>query len=112
MSRSAVEPMGVPDELYHWMPGEMVVVVRLPRLPVGDAQDALVEQVRTQLNEFLIQYNIILEPYGTYGRWRETSTMLPVRRRSFIFGLHRKQPLIAIFFHTRYTATSIQDPLH
>src|SRR5579883_1691933 len=111
MSRSSVELMGVPDELYHWMPGEMVVIVRLPRLPVGDAQDMLVEQVRTLLNEFLAQYNIILEPYGTYGRWRETSTMPPVHRQSFIFGLHRKQPLIAIFFHTRYMDASIQDPL-
>ncbi|HZO72442.1 MAG TPA: S8/S53 family peptidase [Ktedonobacteraceae bacterium] len=111
MSRSSVELMGVPDELYHWMPGEMVVIVRLPRLPVGDAQDTLVEQVRTLLNEFLAQYNIILELYGTYGRWRETSTMPPVRRQSFIFGLHRKQPLVAIFFHTRYMDASIQDPL-
>lgn len=111
MSRSSAELMGVPEELYHWIPGEMVVIARLPRIPVGDAQDALVEQVRAQLNEFLAQYSIVLEPYGTDGRWREVSTMPPVRRQSFIFGLHRKQPLIAMFFHTRYMDASVRDPL-
>lgn len=37
--------------------------------------------------------------------------MPPVRRRAFIFGLHRKQPLVAIFFHTRHVDASIADPL-
>ncbi len=101
MSRSATESMGVPDELCHWIPGEVVVIVRLPRLPVDDVQDALIEQVRSRLNEVLAPYRLALEPYGTYGRWRESAAMPPVRRRSFIFGLHRKQPLIALFFHTR-----------
>ena len=111
MSRSATDLMGVPDELYHWIPGEMVVIVRLPRLPVDDTQDILVEQVRTQLNQFLSQYSMSLEPYGTSGRWSEIPTMPPMRRRSFIFGLHRKQPLIALFFHTHHMDPSVRDPL-
>ncbi len=111
MSRSSSEFMGIPDELYHWLPGEMVIVVRLPRLPVDDSHDVLVEQVRTRLNEFLAQYGLALELYGTSGRWSEVPTMPPVRRRSFIFGLHRKQPLIAIFFHTRHMDTTVSDPV-
>jgi hypothetical protein len=103
--------MGTPGELFHWIPGEMVVIVRLPRLPVDDSQDLLVEQVRTRLNEFLAQYGLALEAYGTHGRWREVPTMPPVRRRSFVFGLHRKQPLLAIFFHTRHMDASVTDPV-
>lgn len=111
MARSSTEYMGVPNELFHWVPGEMIVVVRLPRLPVDDSQDLLVEQVRTQLNEFLAQYRLVLEPYGTAGRWSEIPAMPPVRRHSFIYGLHRKQPLIAIFFHTRHLDLVVTDPV-
>src|SRR5581483_6533250 len=111
MSRSSTEFMGTPDELFHWIPGEMVVIIRLPRLPVDDSHDVLVEQVRTQLNEFLAQYSLALEPYGTYGRWSEIPTMPPIRRRSFAFGLHRKQPLMAIFFHTRHMDATVADPV-
>ncbi len=111
MSRSSTDLMGTPGELFHWIPGEMVVIVRLPRLPVDDSQDLLVEQVRTRLNEFLAQYGLALEAYGTHGRWSEVPTMPPVRRRSFVFGLHRKQPLLAIFFHTRHMDASVTDPV-
>ena len=111
MSHSSTEFMGVPDELYHWIPGEMIVVVRLPRIPGDDSLDLLIEQVRTRLNAFLAQYSLVLEPYGTYGRWNDIPTMPPVRRRSFIFGLQRKQPLIAIFFHTRHLDPNVRDPL-
>src|SRR6266700_331042 len=111
MARNTTEFMGTPDELYHWIPGEMVVVVRLPRIPVDNTQDLVIEQIRTQLNVFLSHYGITLEPYGTAGRWSETPSMPPVRRRAFLFGLHRKQPFIAIFFHTRHTDTTIRDPL-
>jgi hypothetical protein len=111
MSLSSAQFMGTPDGLYHWVPGEMVVVVRLPRLLADDALDLLTEQVRVQLNEVLARYSIVLEPYGSYGRWVKTPTMPPVRRRAFVFGLHRKQPLVAIFFHTRHEDPSISDPL-
>lgn len=111
MQSRTTEFMGTPDELYHWIPGEMVVVVRLPRLPVDNTQETLVEQIRRQLNEFFRPYNITLEAYGTAGRWQITPTMPPIRRRSFLFGLHRKQPFIAIFFHTRHSNPTIQDPL-
>ncbi len=111
MSRSSAEVMGVPDQLYHWIPGEMVVVVRLPRLLIEDAQDALVEQIRAQLNTFLAPYQLALEPYGSYGRWRENPTLPPVRRQFFLFGLQRKQPLAALFFHTRYTHDQEGDPV-
>jgi len=111
MSRSSTELMGTPDELFHWVSDEMVVIVRLPRIPIDDTQDIVAEQVRTQLNTFLVPYGVALETYGTYGRWAETPTMPPIRRRSFIFGLHKKQPLLAIFFHTRRTNPSIPDPL-
>jgi Subtilase family len=111
MSLSATDVMGIPEELFHWVPGEMVVIVRLPRLPVDDSQDRLVEQVRAQLNQFLKQYSITLELYGMYGRWREAPAMPPVRRRSFIFGLHKKQPLLAIFFHTRHADPTVTDAL-
>jgi len=111
MSRSSTEVMGIPDELFHWIPGEMVVVVRLPRIPGEDTQEVLIEQIRVQLNEFLAQYSLVLEAYGTYGRWSETPTLPPIRRRAFIFGLHRKQPLIAIFFHTRHVDPTVRDPV-
>lgn len=110
MVRNATEFMGTPRELFHWVPGEIVVVVRLPRLPVDDSLELLVEQVRTTLNEFLAQYGLVLELYGTYGRWREVQTMPPVRRRVFVFGLHRRQPLAAIFFHTRGRDQAMVDP--
>ncbi|GAC1402240.1 MAG: hypothetical protein NVS4B12_07730 [Ktedonobacteraceae bacterium] len=111
MSRSSTELMGTPEELFHWVPDEMVVIVRLPHMPVDDTQDIVAEQIRTHLNDFLAQYGVMLEVYGTFGRWTDTPTMPPIRRRSFIFGLHKKQPLIAIFFHARRTNPAVTDPL-
>ncbi|GAC1615417.1 MAG: hypothetical protein NVS4B11_02350 [Ktedonobacteraceae bacterium] len=111
MSRSSTELMGIPEELFHWVPDEMVVIVRLPRIPIDETQDIVAEQVRIQLNDFLAPYGVTLEIYGSYGRWADTPTMPPVRRRSFIFGLHKKQPLIAIFFHARRTNPAVTDPL-
>lgn len=111
MSRSSKELMGTPDELFYWVPGEMVVVVRLHRRPTQDSQDILIEQIRGQLNALLARFNIVLEPYGTYGRWRAAPTMPPVIRRAFIFGLHRQQPLIAVFFHVRQVDSSSPDPM-
>ena len=102
--------MGIPDQLFHWIPDEIVVIVRLPRIPVDDTQEIIAEQVRIQLNDLLTQYGVFLEAYGTYGRWREPS-MPPIRRRSFLFGLHRKHPLLAIFFHARSLDPQIDDPL-
>jgi subtilase family protein len=110
MPRNSTELMGMPDELFYWVPGEMVVVVRLHRRPTQDTQDILIEQIRNQLNLLLAQYNIVLEPYGAYGRWHDEPTIPPVRRRSFIFGLHRQQPLIAVFFHVRQVGSSRPDP--
>src|SRR5215831_16108656 len=101
MPRNSTELMGTPNELFYWIPGEMVVVVQLRRRPGSDIQETLIEQIRGQINSLLSRYNIVLEPYGTYGRWHESPTMPPILRRSFIFGLHRQQPLIAIFFHVR-----------
>lgn len=111
MVRNTAEFMGIPEELFYWIPAEMVVVVRLPRIPTDDLQEVLVEQIRLQLNAFLAHYNITLEAYGMAGRWSTSPAMPPVRRRSFLFGLHRKQPLIAVFFHTRYLDNRSNDPL-
>ncbi len=111
MARNSIELMGTPEELLYWVPGELVVIVRLPQRPPEDIQDKLVEQVRSQLNEVLAKYQMVLEPYGTYGRWSTVPAMPPVRRRSFIFGLHRQQPLAAIFFHTRYADPRVPDPM-
>lgn len=111
MSRNSIELMGIPDELFHWIPGEMMVVVRLHRRPAEDTQDVLIEQIHVQLNALLARFNIVLEPYGTHGRWRDAPTMPPVRRRSFVFGLHRQQPLIAIFYHVRQVSQSMPDPM-
>lgn len=111
MSRSSMEVMGTPDELYHWIPGEMVIVVRLPRLPINDTLELLADQIRTQLNVFLAQYRLTLEPYGTYGRWLEVPTMPPVRRSAFLFGFHRKQPLMALFLHARHLDQQERDSL-
>jgi len=69
---------------------ECTVVIRLPGHVKDDAQDALVEQVRSQLNATLAPFSLTLEAYGTYGRWYETPSMPPVRRRSFVFGLHQQ----------------------
>src|SRR5579884_2084141 len=109
MSRNSIELTGGPEGLFHWIPGEMVVVVRLHRRPAIEAQDALVEQIRTQLNSLLKQYKLTLEPYGSSSRWRDGQMVSPVRRRSFIFGLHRQQPLIALFFHVHHADPTVRD---
>jgi hypothetical protein len=111
MPRISTELMGTPNEFYYWVPGEMVVVVRLHRRPIPDTQELVVEQIRNQLNSLLARYSMVLEPYGTYGRWGDMPTMPPVLRRSFIFGLHRQQPFIAIFFHVRQVGASNTDPM-
>ena len=36
MSRTASELMGTPDSLFYWIPGEIVVVVRLKRKPADE----------------------------------------------------------------------------
>ena len=111
MPRNSTELMGKPDELYYWVPGEMVVVVQLHRRPGPDTQEMLIEQIRSQLNALLARYNMMLEPYGTHGRWHDSPTMPPILRRSFIFGLRRQQPLIAVFFHVRQVGSTIPDPM-
>jgi len=111
MPRNSTELIGTPDEFFYWVPGEMVVVVRLHRRPNPDTQDLLVEQIRNQLNFLLARYSMILEPYGTYGRWSEIATLPPVIRRSFVFGFQRKQPFIAIFFHVRHVGAFNADPM-
>ncbi len=110
-SRSSTEFMGTPAGLFHWIPGEMIVVVRLTRAPLDDALDMVVEQIRIQLNTFLARYHLSLDLYGTAGRWDDSPTMPPVRRRAFVFGRHRQQPLVAIFFHTRHLEDQQGDPL-
>jgi hypothetical protein len=102
MSLNPIEAMGIPAELFHWIPDEMVIVVRLMRIPLESALDTVIEQVFTQLNTFLAHYRISLDLYGTSGRWEKNVSLPPIRRRAFIFGLHRKQPLLAIFFHSHY----------
>ncbi|MBV9706239.1 MAG: S8 family serine peptidase [Chloroflexi bacterium] len=111
MSQTATEFMGTPDELFHWIPGEMVIVVRLAQAPRDNSLDVLVEQIRSQLNTFLARYNLVVEYYDTHGRWSDSPMMPSTQRRAFVFGLHRKQPLIAIFFHTRRTDSATRDPV-
>ncbi|GCF09177.1 S8/S53 family peptidase [Dictyobacter arantiisoli] len=110
-SRSSTEFMGTPAGWFHWIPGEMIVVVRLTRIPLDNVLDTVVEQIRIQLNTFLARYHFALDAYGTAGRWSESPTMPPVRRRAFVFGLHQKQPLLAVFFHTRHRDEQQKDPL-
>ena len=110
MSRTASELMGTPDSLFYWIPGEIVVVVRLSRRPADETLEALIEQIRAALNTFLAPYQLFLELYGTGGRWRETPTLPPVRRRAFIFGLHRPQPSLALFFHVQQSDSALIDP--
>jgi Subtilase family len=111
MSRNAFDLMGTPDNIFYWIPGEIVVIVRLPKKPGDDELDTLVEQVRGQLNVVLQPYDIVLELYGTQGRWLEDTSAMPiVRRHAFIFGLHRQQPLIAIFFHAHHADPTADDP--
>ncbi|MBV9021183.1 MAG: S8 family serine peptidase [Ktedonobacteraceae bacterium] len=111
MSHTTTEFMGTPDELFHWIPGEMVIVVRLAQAPRDDSLDVLVEQIRVLLNAFLASYNLAVEHYGTHGRWNDSPMMPSIQRHAFVFGLHRKQPLIAIFFHTRRTDSATRDPV-
>ncbi|GHO84144.1 S8 family serine peptidase [Dictyobacter formicarum] len=111
MSRSATEFMGTPAGLFHWIPGEMIVIARLTRIPLDDALDTVFEQIRTQLNTLLTRYRLTLDPYGTAGRWEEVPTMPLVRRRAFVFGLHSQQPLVALFFHVHPLDTREGDPL-
>src|SRR5690348_7153084 len=110
MARNSIELMGTPDGLFYWIPGEMLVVARLQRHPAAETQDMLIEQIRAQLNALLLGYGITLESYGTTGRWRDASSGAGASiRHSFIFGQHRQQPLIAIFFHALYVNASAQD---
>jgi hypothetical protein len=111
MSRSASELMGTPEELFYWIPGEMVAVVQLPQIPADETLDTLSEQVRRQLNVILSPYSLVLELYGSAGRWQETPSMPPVRRRAFLFGLKRRHPYAAIFFHVRHADSSVPDPM-
>lgn len=111
MSRNPIELMGTPDELCHWISGEIVVIVQLPRRLVNDEQELLVEQVLHRLNILLARYDLVLEVYGTAGRWNETPTMPPVRRRSFIFGLRKQLPYAALFFHVRHNDAQVLDPM-
>ncbi len=111
MSRSLIELMGTPEELCHWIPGEMVITVQLPRRLVHDEQELLVEQVMQRLNALLARYDLVLENYGTAGRWNDIPTMPPIRRRSFIFGLHKQQPYAALFFHVRHSHEQEADPM-
>lgn len=111
MPRYSTELMGTPNEFFYWVPGEMVVVVRLHRRPSSETQDLLVEQIRSQLNSLLARYSMVFEPYGTYGRWNEVPTLPPILRRSFVFGFHRQQPFIAVFFHVRHTGSYNSDPM-
>ncbi|GER86600.1 hypothetical protein KDW_07620 [Dictyobacter vulcani] len=111
MSRSSTEFMGTPAGLFHWIPGEMIVIARLTRIPLDDALDTVAEQIRLQLNKLLVRYQLTVDHYGTAGRWSESPVMPPVRRRAFVFGLDRKQPLIALFFHARQLDTRDGDPL-
>ena len=111
MPRYSTELIGTPHEFFYWVPGEMVVVVRLQRRPNPDSQDLLVEQIRNQLNFMLARYSMILEPYGTFGRWSEMPTLPPVIRRSFVFGFRRQQPFIGLFFHVRHVGAFNADPM-
>jgi len=111
MARNVVESLSIPDRVFHWIPGELVVVVQLPRHPANESSlDALEEQVRRQLNALLARYDLTLEPYGTHGRWLEDYAMPPIRRRTFLFGLRKPQPLVAIFFHARHKDPAVEDP--
>ncbi len=110
MARTSSELMGTPHSLFYWIPGEIVVVVRLPRKPAEETLETLIEQVRTTLNTFLNAYHLTLEAYGTGERWQKTPGLPPVRRRGFIFGLHRPQPSLALFFHVRHADPNISDP--
>src|SRR5258708_31489892 len=98
MARTASELMGTPDSLFHWIPGEIVLVVRLKRKPADELQETLVEQIRATLNTVLAAYQLTLEPYGSGGRWRETPGIPPIYPRAFIFCLPHPQPYVALFF--------------
>src|SRR5258708_11729238 len=111
MARTASELMGTPDSLFHWIPGEIVLVVRLKRKPADELQETLVEQIRATLNTVLAAYQLTLEPYGSGGRWRETPGMPQIYRRAFIFGLHQPQPYVALFFHVRHADPTLVDPV-
>jgi hypothetical protein len=111
MSRTSSEVMGAPDRLFYWIPGEIVVVIRLKRKPAEEILETVIEQTRTTLNTFLAAYHLTLEPYGSTGRWQETPGLPPVRRRAFIFGLHKSQPSMALFFHVRHTDPNVGDPI-
>jgi Subtilase family len=110
MAAQANELMGTPDGLGYWIRGELVVVVRLHRHPAAEAQENLVEQVQRQLNALLARYGMTLDAYGVSGRWREVTGAAKMRR-SFIFGRHRQQPLIAIFFQVRQPSLTPEDPM-
>src|SRR5258708_36276590 len=111
MARTASELMGTPDSLFHWIPGEIVLVVRLKRKPADELQETLVEQIRATLNTVLAAYQLTLEPYGSGGRWRETPGMPPIYRRPFLFCLPQPPPSGALFFLVRSAHPTTIDPV-
>lgn len=112
MARAISELMGSPDSIFHWVPGEIVLVVRLKRKPVEEVYATLIEQMRVILNTVLAPSGLTLEPYGTAGRWRETPGLPALYRSAFVFGLHQPQPCMALFFHVQHTdATITLDPV-
>lgn len=110
MSRTASDFMGTPESLFHWIPGEIIIVVRLRRKPVEEMLETLIEQIRATLNALLAVYHLTLVAYGNAGRWQEMTGMPPIRRRAFIFGLHKPQPSLALFFHVLHTEPMTIDP--
>ncbi|MBX5449706.1 S8/S53 family peptidase [Thermogemmatispora sp.] len=113
MTPGAADLVGRPTELFYWVRGEMVVVVQLPRRPAEDALELLAEQVRSQLNALLEPHHLMLEPYGSGGRWQEGERppRPPIRKRAFLFGYHRQQPLVAIFYQVRHLEQALVDPM-
>src|SRR5260370_7643408 len=93
MAAAQQELMGTPDELFHWVPGEMVVVVRLHRRPAEDTQHILIEQIHSQLNALLAPYNTVLEPYGTHGSGAAALTLPPLPPRPPLPPLPLHHPL-------------------
>src|SRR5207302_10208172 len=90
MARNSIELVGTPDGLFYWIPGEMVVVVRLHRHPAVETEKALIEQIRGQLKALLARSGMVLGPYVPIGRSGHMRCVTALGR-SLVLGLLRLQ---------------------
>lgn len=97
-----------PERVYHWIPGEMVIILRMPAFLSDEYTGKLAEQVRSQLNVLLVEHQITLEHFLRRTS-RATTRPLATTREGFLFALQRRQPLMALFYRAVHQDPEVED---